>query len=190
MRVFLVMVMGTVLLGGGAQAVASVDRDTAVAVRGKAFNGSADVMTGRVRVSTPEGFRRTSANGARTAQYSVQIAEGCTAELVAAVRGVATSLAAREQVRRALVHTAASIAEGKGTAGPWEMGRYRRGSRGKTTLYGISVARVQARRFAQLRLLGVADPACTDQQLHSTAFRAAVGAFLRTPRVQVGVQQQ
>lgn len=144
---------------------------------------------GRVRVPTPGTFSRLSVNGARTARYRVALSASCNATLFAAVRGVATADQPSRQIDRALSRSTRELAAGTASAGPWRMSAQGTQTDEHRALYGILPARVAKNRYAQLRLLGNTDTACTDAQLGSKAFAKAVTRYFSDARFEIVVKR-
>lgn len=176
------------IAAGSSERFAGAVPSTVISANGEIFTAH-EQSRGRVRVPTPGTFTRLSVNGARTARYRVAVSATCDATLVAAVRGVTTADSLKRQIQRALGHGTSDLAAGTAAAGPWRMTAEGTQADEHRALYGILPVRVANHRYAQLRLLGNTNGACTDAQVHSKAFATALTRYFSGARFEITVQR-
>lgn len=139
-----------------------------------------EVTQGRFYVQTPDAWQRRGRDGLRTATFLIRPEQGCTVELLVALRGVATRTGPRTQVRTATRAGRVFFGEGDGRAGPWRVARM-----SNDTLYAIASKRIADRRYGQVRALGFPRGRCTDAALRQIGARLA--KLVHTARVDVRV---
>ena len=176
------------LAAGGSDRSSKTSSTTVISANREIFTAH-EQSRGRVRVPTPGTFNRLSVNGARTARYRVAVSTTCHATLLAAVRGVTTTDSPSRQIDRALIRSTRDLASGSASAGPWRMSAQGTQADEHRALYGILPVRVAKHRYAQLRLLGNTDSACTDAQLGSKALAKAVTRFFSGARFEISVER-
>lgn len=169
---------------------ASAGRDvrTSIDVGGQIVDGSraTQAVAGRIVIATPEGWRRTTRNGSRSARFAAHESADCVGHVNASPRATATSNGALAQARRVTRFPLALIGEGHRPGGAWRAVDVKDPPGGRPLVYGIAVVRIARARWIDLRVFVTYD-GCSPQQVERGSVAAVLKRVLREAEMRVGL---
>jgi hypothetical protein len=151
----LALVLIIVLVAAARADAASAPVTTRIGVAHEIIDGTAggERLAGKVLISTPSTWKRTSRDTAPTAKFSLSMDGGCSAAVHVSVRAVATSQSAKARARRVTQRPVAVLADGARSGGWLRLVQLRSGQEQAFGAggYGIAIVGLAPARWVDVR---------------------------------------
>ena len=143
--------------------------------------GGRESLAGKVVLTTPRSWTRTSNDTAPTATFRLLIASGCSAVAQVSVRAVASRSSAATRVRAVTGYSRAVLSDRRRPGGWLRLVQLDGNARLGLRAYGIAAVTIGTARWIDVRAF-VRFSGCTDHQVRTRAAGSGLRSLLVTAR--------